>query len=91
MVLVCSQLFYSLGLRNRKKPLYKTGIFGNKYLIGAILMGLLLQVMLMFIPVLRDAFKLHMLDARGWIMAAALGLLPLIALEIIKILRLLRK
>lgn len=91
MVLVCSQLFYSLGLRNRKKPLYKTGIFGNKYLIGAILMGLLLQVMVMFIPVLRDAFKLHMLDARGWIMAAALGLLPLIALEIIKILRLLRK
>ncbi len=91
MVLVCSQLFYSLGMRNRKKLLFKSGIFGNKYLIGAIGLGLLLQVMVIFIPVLRDAFKLHMLDARGWIMAVALGLLPLVALEITKIIRHLKK
>lgn len=85
MVLVCSQLFYSLGLRNMKRPLYKIGIFGNKYLVGAIVLGILLQVLVLFVPVLRDAFKLHMLDQNGWIMAVVLGLLPLIALELYKI------
>lgn len=85
MVLVCSQLFYSLGLRNMKKPLYKIDIFGNKYLVGAIVLGILLQVLVLFVPVLREAFKLHMLDEKGWIMAVVLGLLPLIALELYKL------
>ncbi len=87
MVLVCSQLFYSLGIRNMKKPLFKTGIFDNKYLIGSIIVGILLQVLLLFVPVLRDAFRLHMPDQKGWLMAAALGLLPLLALELVKISR----
>lgn len=85
MVLVCSQLFFSLGLRNMKKPLYKIGIFGNRYLVGAIVLGILMQILVLFVPVLREAFKLHMLDQKGWMMAVVLGLLPLTALEIYKI------
>ncbi|AYO57695.1 ATPase [Chryseobacterium sp. 6424] len=85
MVLVCAQLFYSLGLRNMKKPLYKMRIFGNRYLIGAILLGVTLQLLVLWVPVLRDAFKLHMLDQKGWIMAIVLGILPLAALELYKI------
>ena len=85
MVLVFAQLFYSLGLRNMKKSMFQVGIFSNKYLIGAIVMGILLQVLVLVVPVLRDAFKLHMLDQRGWFMAAMLGFLPLTALELYKL------
>ena len=85
LVLVCAQLFYSLGLRNSKKPFYQFKIFSNKFLNGAILLGLFLQLMLLFIPVLRNAFKLHMPDLNGWLMALGLGLLPLVVLEIYKI------
>ena len=85
LVLVCAQLFYSLGLRNSKKPFYQFKIFSNKFLNGAILLGLFLQLMLLFIPVLRNAFKLHMPDLKGWLMALGLGLLPLVVLEIYKI------
>lgn len=85
LVLVCAQLFYSLGLRNSKKPFYQFKIFSNKFLNGAILLGLFLQLMLLFIPVLRNAFKLHMPDFNGWLMALGLGLLPLVVLEIYKI------
>lgn len=84
LVLVCAQLFYSLGLRNSKKPFYQFKIFSNKFLNGAILLGLFLQLMLLFIPVLRNAFKLHMPDLNGWLMALGLGLLPLVVLEIYK-------
>ncbi|MDP2454536.1 MULTISPECIES: cation-translocating P-type ATPase [unclassified Kaistella] len=85
LVLVCAQLFYSLGLRNSKKPFYQIKIFGNHYLNGAVLLGLFLQLTLLFIPVLRNAFKLHMPDSKGWIMALFLGLVPLVTLEIYKI------
>ncbi len=91
LVLVCAQLFYSLGLRNAKKPFYQIRIFGNRYLNGAILLGLFLQLMLLFIPVLRNAFKLHMPDTKGWIMAVVLGLVPLVTLEIYKMLFIKRK
>ena len=86
MVLVFAQLFYSLGLRNMKKSIFKVGVFTNKYLIGAIILGILLQVMVLFVPIFRDAFKLHMLDQKGWMMAAVLGLLPLAAHEFYKVL-----
>lgn len=84
MVLVCAQLFYSLGLRNMKKPLYRMRIFANRYLIGAILLGVVLQLLVLWVPTLRDAFKLHMLDQKGWVMAIVLGILPLAALELYK-------
>ncbi|MGZ5188879.1 MAG: cation-translocating P-type ATPase, partial [Kaistella sp.] len=86
MVLVFAQLFYSLGLRSMKKNIHQIGFFSNNYLTGAITLGILLQVVVLFVPVLRDAFKLHMLDQKGWIMAAVLGLLPLTALEVYKVL-----
>ncbi len=91
LVLVCAQLFYSLGLRNAKKPFYQIRIFGNRYLNGAILLGLFLQLMLLFVPVLRSAFKLHMPDTKGWIMAVILGLVPLVTLEIYKMIFIKRK
>ena len=86
MVLVFAQLFYSLGLRNSKKPLYVIGLFSNRYLIGSIILGILLQVLVLSLPILRDAFKLHMLDQKGWLMAFFLGLLPLTVIELYKIL-----
>lgn len=91
LVLVCAQLFYSFGLRNSKKPFYQIKIFGNHYLNGALLLGLFLQLMLLFVPVLRSAFKLHMPDTKGWIMALGLGLIPLITFEIYKMLTYKRK
>lgn len=85
MVLVFAQLFYSLGLRSMKKNIHQIGIFSNNYLTGAIILGILLQVLVLFLPVLRDAFKLHMLDQKGWIVASVLGVLPLTVLELYKL------
>ena len=84
MVLVFAQLFYSLGLRNMRKNVFQIGIFSNMYLVGAIIIGVLLQVLVLIVPVMREAFKLHMLDSKGWMMATILGLLPLALLELYK-------
>ncbi|MBW8361345.1 MAG: cation-translocating P-type ATPase [Kaistella sp.] len=84
LVLIAAQLYYSLGLRSFRKPLYKTGIFGNRYLTGAIILGFALQLMVLLIPVMRESFKLQLPDLKGWMMVAVLGLLPLVMLEIYK-------
>lgn len=84
MVLVASQLFYALAVRNSIKSIFKIGIFSNKYVVGAIILGLLLQLIVVAIPSMQNAFKLQMLDAKGWIMAISLGLVPLLLNEIYK-------
>lgn len=85
MVLVLCQLFYSFAVRNSSRSIFQIGIFSNKYLSGAILVGVLLQLAVIYIPVMQRAFHLQMLDFRGWIIVISFGLVPLILNEIIKI------
>ncbi|MDP3434428.1 MAG: cation-translocating P-type ATPase [Bacteroidota bacterium] len=85
MVLVMCQLFYSLAMRHSSKSIFQIGVFTNKYLIGAIVVGVLLQLIIIGIPAMQTAFHLQMLDLQGWIMAILLGLVPLFFNEIFKI------
>jgi len=85
IVLVFTQLFYSLALRNSKKSIFWIGIFSNKYLIASIILGVLLQLGVVGIPIMQRAFNLQMPDLRGWIIAFFLGLVPLIFNEFFKI------
>ena len=85
MVLVACQLYYSLALRNSTKSIFQIGLFSNIYLIGAIAVGLLLQLAVIYVPVLRGAFKLQMLSLNGWMIALFLGLFPLMVNELYKI------
>jgi len=91
MVLVMCQLFFSLAVRSSSKSIFQIGIFSNKYLIGAILLGIFLQLIVIEIPVMQRAFHLQMLDLQGWIIAILLGLVPLLVSEIFKIFIRLRK
>jgi P-type Ca2+ transporter type 2C len=85
MTIVCCQLLYSLTFRHNEKSIFKTGLFSNKYLVGAVVLGLALQLLVLSVPVMQEAFKLEMLDSRGWINVIALGFVPLIVNEIGKI------
>lgn len=85
MAIISCQLFYSLAMRNSKKSILKVGIFSNMYLLSAIILGLLMQLVVIGIPAMQNAFKLQMLDMRGWLMVLALGLVPLVFSELHKL------
>jgi Ca2+-transporting ATPase len=85
MVLVMCQLFFSLAVRNSSKSILQIGIFSNKYLVGAIVLGVLLQLLVIGVPFMQRAFHLQMLDLGGWLIAISLGLVPLLVNEIVKI------
>ena len=85
MVLIMCQLFYSMAVRNSSKSIFQIGVFSNKYLVGAILLGIFLQLFVIEIPAMQRAFHLQMLDFGGWLIAISLGLVPLLFNEIFKI------
>ncbi|AGA69065.1 P-type ATPase, translocating [Desulfitobacterium dichloroeliminans LMG P-21439] len=85
VVLAASQLFYSLSMRSATKSIFTVGFFSNKYLILAIIVGLLLQLMVISVPFLSSAFKLQMLSLRDWGIVLSLAIIPLIVRELFKI------
>lgn len=85
VVLAASQLFYSLSMRSPSKSIFQIGIFTNKWLIGAIVIGLMLQLAVISIPLLASAFKVQNLSFADWGLVFVLGLIPLLINEIVKI------
>ena len=53
-------------------------------MIGAVIIGLLLQLIVLGVSVMHNAFKLEMLKASGWIYVITLGLIPIMLNEIAK-------
>lgn len=90
MVLICAQLFYSLAVRSQTRSVFQMGLLTNRRLAGAIVLGILLQIAVIYIPVVREAFRLKIPDGNGWFMIILLGTVPLIANEILKIIKRLR-
>jgi len=86
IVLAASQLFYSLSMRNAAKSIFQVGLFTNKYLVGAIILGIILQIGVIKIPLLAEAFNVNNLPINDWIIVIVFALIPLVANEIIKIL-----
>jgi Ca2+-transporting ATPase len=85
VVLSVSQLVHSLNMRNGRKSIFQIGLFSNKYLIAAIVFGILLQDFIITIPVLAKVFSVHDLSLNDWGFVTILALIPLILNEIVKI------
>lgn len=85
VVLALSQLFYSLSIRNSSKSIWRIGVFSNKYLIAAILLGAVLQFGLISVPFLARAFNLYSLSLQDWSLLLVLALIPMLVNELIKI------
>ncbi len=85
VVLAASQLFYSLTVRNSTKSIFQIGLFSNMYLIWAIIVGFILQLGVISIPFLANAFNVHNLSLRDWGLVIVFALVPLAMNEIIKV------
>lgn len=85
VVLSVSQLVHSLNMRNEKKSIFQIGLFSNKYLIGAIVFGILLQDFIITIPAIAKVFSVHSLSLIDWGFVTILSLMPLFLNEIAKI------
>ena len=67
-----------------EESIFRAGILENKYLIGAFLLGTLLQVGIVFIPSVANIFKLTMLNSTQWIITLLISIVPVIVMEVQK-------
>jgi len=61
-VLTISQMFHLLARRQERESLFKIGLFSNKLLLGAVILTILLQFALIYVPFLQNIFDLQALD-----------------------------
>ena len=67
------------------KNLYlKFGLFENKYLIGAFILGTLMQVTVVVVPQIAEVFKLVPLNKVQWLYTIIISLVPLVIMELQK-------
>ena len=67
-----------------KNPFLKCGIFENKYLIGAFILGTLMQIIVVVVPQIAEVFKLVPLNSIQWTYTIGISIIPLIIMEIQK-------
>ncbi|MEG0308102.1 MAG: cation-translocating P-type ATPase, partial [Clostridium sp.] len=85
VVLSGTQLVHALNMRSPDKSIFKIGIFSNMYLIYAILLGVGLQVAVIYIPPIANLFNVIPLTLADWGLVTILSLIPLVVNEIIKL------
>jgi Ca2+-transporting ATPase len=78
-----SQLVHAFNMRSETSIL-RTPIFENRYLVGALIIGVMLQVGVISLTTIANIFRVVPLPAEGWLIVAALSLLPIIIVEIEK-------
>lgn len=87
LTIIACQLFISLSFRDEKRTFFSLGVFGNKVLILAVIIGFGLQCVLLYIPVLQEAFRLQAVGPKEWLWVLGLGIVPMIISEVRKMLR----
>lgn len=87
VTLALSELVHVFNVRDNKKSIFKTGIFNNMKLIGAIIISALLMFVILLIPGLREIFSIPVLPKENIIELICLVLAPIVIVEIFKLLK----
>lgn len=77
------ELVHSLNIRS-EKSIFKVGLFKNVYLIGAFVLGAILQVSVVLIPSVARIFDVVPLNKMQWIYTIGISILPIILVELQK-------
>jgi len=84
--LAFAQLGHALNTRSQNKSFFEVGALKNLRLIGALVLCIVLQFSVMNISLLSPVFHTTRLNASQWAMIFGLSIIPIIAVETIKLL-----
>ncbi len=84
VTLAFSELTHVFNVRNNKKSIFKTKLFNNMKLIGAVVASAALMFIILLIPALRHIFSIPLLPTENILELVALVLAPTVIVEIFK-------
>jgi len=85
--LTLSQLFHAFDVRSEDRSLFHIGVFSNKSMNEAFLVGLAMQMSVLCLPPLQKIFSVVFLTPKQWLVVLALAAAPILFCEIEKVLR----
>lgn len=77
------ELVHSFNIKS-EQSIFKMGLFENKYLIGAFVLGTVLQIGVVILPGIASYFKLVSLNSIQWCYTLGISVLPIIIIEVQK-------
>jgi Ca2+-transporting ATPase len=77
------ELVHSFNVKS-EESIFKVGVFENKYLIGSLLLGTLLQVIVVVVPYFANIFELVPLTGIQWIYTGLISIVPIVVGEVQK-------
>ncbi len=83
--LTFSELLRAFTTRSERYPLFKIGLFTNRYMLPAVLSSLVLLLVVIYVPFLQPIFDTTALGWREWQIVLPLLLVPAVAHEVTKV------
>ena len=81
--LVFSQLFFVFSCRSEKKSIWQTPFFKNKFLVGAVIISSIMQLLVIYHPFLNGIFQTQILNGLQWVFVLLFSAGSTVMLEII--------
>jgi Ca2+-transporting ATPase len=82
--LCLSQMGHVLAIRSDRQSFFGIGVFSNKPLIGAVIIAVLLQFVITYVPLFQPMFKTEALTLNEFLLVGALSSIVFFAVEIEK-------
>jgi magnesium-transporting ATPase (P-type) len=80
MILI--ELAIALCSRSYKYPVFKVGVFKNKYLWYALISSFALQLLILYVPGIQTVFDVHAPEPMDWVIAAIAAAIVFSAIEL---------
>jgi len=77
-------LFFIFAIRSLRRPIWRINFWGNKYLIGAVLIGWVMLVSAVYAPFLQILLKTVPLNLGHWVLMIGFGMFNLALIEVVK-------
>lgn len=84
ITLSISQLFHSFNLRNSTKSIFQIGLFSNRLLFAAAIIGIAIQAAIVHIPMFNGLFHVRALNWQEWLFVLGLSIMPVLINELAK-------
>jgi Ca2+-transporting ATPase len=82
---IFAQNVHGFNVRSNKYSVFKLGLFSNPWLVAAFGVVILSELVIIYVPFFQPIFKTMPLLPRDWALVVVLGLMPLVIMEIVKL------
>ena len=83
-ILILSQMAHVMAIRSERQSLFQIGILSNKPLLGAVVLTIILQLALVYLPFLQAIFRTTAMPLPHLVLAFALSSVIFVAVEVEK-------